>query len=236
MHDYAANDTDELEMKVGDVVLVITFDNPDEQVRTESYTWTETVSNWSDHCVSMCGRMTAGWWESSWRTGSRTRKTPQKEYSRKTSPRGCERDGADVIPAAFFLCLPSFRLCPSYTPPPPTLNCILTRTLAIGAELSRPSQKSCICKVCCTLLRADLAISMDFCRHLWISDPRSHGGVGSCCVVPKYKKGLTAHRCGPVTGYRSNHITIFYFSSCLSCNNKKKIFIEEQLCSSGLMA
>lgn len=32
MHDYAANDTDELEMKAGDVVLVVTFDNPDEQV------------------------------------------------------------------------------------------------------------------------------------------------------------------------------------------------------------
>lgn len=32
MHDYAANDTDELEMKAGDVVLVITFENPDEQV------------------------------------------------------------------------------------------------------------------------------------------------------------------------------------------------------------
>lgn len=32
MHDYAANDTDELEMKTGDVVLVITFENPDEQV------------------------------------------------------------------------------------------------------------------------------------------------------------------------------------------------------------
>ncbi|XP_034549042.1 myc box-dependent-interacting protein 1 isoform X5 [Notolabrus celidotus] len=31
MHDYAANDTDELEMGAGDVVLVITFDNPDEQ-------------------------------------------------------------------------------------------------------------------------------------------------------------------------------------------------------------
>lgn len=33
MHDYAANDTDELEMKAGDVVLVVTFDNSDEQVR-----------------------------------------------------------------------------------------------------------------------------------------------------------------------------------------------------------
>ncbi|XP_030613794.1 myc box-dependent-interacting protein 1 isoform X2 [Archocentrus centrarchus] len=31
MHDYAANDTDELEMKAGDVVLVVPFDNPDEQ-------------------------------------------------------------------------------------------------------------------------------------------------------------------------------------------------------------
>ncbi|XP_061548638.1 myc box-dependent-interacting protein 1 [Phycodurus eques] len=31
MHDYAANDTDELEMKADDVVLVTTFDNPDEQ-------------------------------------------------------------------------------------------------------------------------------------------------------------------------------------------------------------
>ncbi|KAG8000725.1 Myc box-dependent-interacting protein 1 [Nibea albiflora] len=31
MHDYAANDTDELEMKAGDVVLVIPFENPEEQ-------------------------------------------------------------------------------------------------------------------------------------------------------------------------------------------------------------
>ncbi|KAJ8252994.1 hypothetical protein GJAV_G00207980 [Gymnothorax javanicus] len=31
MHDYAANDTDELEMKAGEVVLVVTFDNPEEQ-------------------------------------------------------------------------------------------------------------------------------------------------------------------------------------------------------------
>lgn len=36
MHDYAANDTDELEMKAGDVVLVVPFDNPDEQVCTHS--------------------------------------------------------------------------------------------------------------------------------------------------------------------------------------------------------
>lgn len=32
MHDYAANDTDELEMKAGEVVLVISFENTDEQV------------------------------------------------------------------------------------------------------------------------------------------------------------------------------------------------------------
>uniref|UniRef100_A0A6Q2Z3R7 Myc box-dependent-interacting protein 1 n=1 Tax=Esox lucius TaxID=8010 RepID=A0A6Q2Z3R7_ESOLU len=31
MHDYAANDSDELEMKAGDIVLVVTFDNPEEQ-------------------------------------------------------------------------------------------------------------------------------------------------------------------------------------------------------------
>eukprot|EP00063_Salmo_salar_P046328 XP_014021163.1 PREDICTED: myc box-dependent-interacting protein 1 isoform X5 [Salmo salar] len=31
MHDYAANDSDELEMKAGDIVLVVAFDNPEEQ-------------------------------------------------------------------------------------------------------------------------------------------------------------------------------------------------------------
>lgn len=36
MHDYAPNDTDELEMKAGDVVLVVTFENPDEQVKHTS--------------------------------------------------------------------------------------------------------------------------------------------------------------------------------------------------------
>lgn len=34
MHDYAANDSDELEMKAGDVVLVVTYDNPEDQVST----------------------------------------------------------------------------------------------------------------------------------------------------------------------------------------------------------
>ncbi|KAI1899030.1 hypothetical protein AGOR_G00078480 [Albula goreensis] len=31
MHDYIANDADELEMKAGEIVLVVAFDNPDEQ-------------------------------------------------------------------------------------------------------------------------------------------------------------------------------------------------------------
>lgn len=45
MHDYAPNDTDELEMKAGDVVLVITFENPDEQVkRTSKHTHTDRPS------------------------------------------------------------------------------------------------------------------------------------------------------------------------------------------------
>lgn len=32
IHDYAATDGDELELKMGDVVLALAFDNPDEQV------------------------------------------------------------------------------------------------------------------------------------------------------------------------------------------------------------
>lgn len=32
MHDYTANDSDELEMKAGDVVLVVTYDNLEDQV------------------------------------------------------------------------------------------------------------------------------------------------------------------------------------------------------------
>jgi len=37
MHDYNANDSDELEMKAGDVVLVVSFENPEEQVRVVVY-------------------------------------------------------------------------------------------------------------------------------------------------------------------------------------------------------
>lgn len=36
MHDYIANDSDELEMKAGDVVLVVTYDNLEDQVSTPS--------------------------------------------------------------------------------------------------------------------------------------------------------------------------------------------------------
>lgn len=32
VHDYAATDGDELELKTGDVVLALSYDNPDEQV------------------------------------------------------------------------------------------------------------------------------------------------------------------------------------------------------------
>lgn len=37
MHDYTANDSDELEMKAGDVVLVVTYDNLDDQVSTQVF-------------------------------------------------------------------------------------------------------------------------------------------------------------------------------------------------------
>lgn len=32
VHEYTATDNDELELNIGDVVLVLAFDNPDEQV------------------------------------------------------------------------------------------------------------------------------------------------------------------------------------------------------------
>lgn len=58
MHDYAANDTDELEMKAGDVVLVIPFDNPEEQVYTHKNAQVSSVvSQWSIEfitCMFMC--------------------------------------------------------------------------------------------------------------------------------------------------------------------------------------
>lgn len=64
MHDYAANDTDELEMKAADVVLVITFDNPEEQVHTHKHTNTHVLlCHNNDTCLhsgACVFRMTAG--------------------------------------------------------------------------------------------------------------------------------------------------------------------------------
>lgn len=37
MHDYTATDSDELQLKAGDVVLVIPFENPEEQVSGEDW-------------------------------------------------------------------------------------------------------------------------------------------------------------------------------------------------------
>lgn len=53
MHDYAPNDTDELEMKAGDVVLVIPFENPDEQVKyTSKRTHGPTITSNNSHAFS----------------------------------------------------------------------------------------------------------------------------------------------------------------------------------------
>ena len=52
MHDYAANDTDELDMKASDVVLVITFDNPDEQVYTHTHTLRYVLWNYNELIIS----------------------------------------------------------------------------------------------------------------------------------------------------------------------------------------
>ena len=37
VHEYAATDGDELELKVGDSVLVLAFENPDEQVNNKHF-------------------------------------------------------------------------------------------------------------------------------------------------------------------------------------------------------
>ncbi|CAI5762708.1 box-dependent-interacting 1 isoform X4 [Podarcis lilfordi] len=47
MHDYAATDSDELQLKAGDVVLVIPFDNPDEQ--DEGWLMGVKESDWLQH-------------------------------------------------------------------------------------------------------------------------------------------------------------------------------------------
>lgn len=62
----------------------------------------------------------------------------------------------------FLFLLPIFPFLPWY--------CIFPRTLAIKAELSQPWMKSCISKVCYTVLKGDVGISVDFCQHLQITD------------------------------------------------------------------
>ncbi|XP_051762212.1 myc box-dependent-interacting protein 1 isoform X1 [Ctenopharyngodon idella] len=47
MHDYNANDSDELELKAGDVVLVVNFENPDEQ--DEGWLMGVKESDWIQH-------------------------------------------------------------------------------------------------------------------------------------------------------------------------------------------
>lgn len=73
-------------------------------------------------------------------------------------------------------CHSSFLLYVSLPPAPilPSLYLpwcyIFTRTLAIEAELSKPWRKSCNSKVCYTVLKVDLGISVDFCQYLLIAD------------------------------------------------------------------
>ncbi|XP_061465184.1 myc box-dependent-interacting protein 1 isoform X1 [Rhineura floridana] len=50
MHDYGATDSDELQLKAGDIVLVIPFDNPEEQVgRDEGWLMGVKESDWLQH-------------------------------------------------------------------------------------------------------------------------------------------------------------------------------------------
>ncbi|XP_009074615.1 PREDICTED: myc box-dependent-interacting protein 1-like [Acanthisitta chloris] len=47
MHDYTATDSDELQLKAGDVVLVIPFENPEEQ--DEGWLMGVKESDWIQH-------------------------------------------------------------------------------------------------------------------------------------------------------------------------------------------
>lgn len=42
MHDYGATDSDELDLKAGDIVLVLPFANPDEQVSHDTHAQTRS--------------------------------------------------------------------------------------------------------------------------------------------------------------------------------------------------
>ncbi len=57
IHDYAATDGDELELKMGDVVLVLAFDNPDEQViDMHSLSLSVYLFNVITHCNKHCNK------------------------------------------------------------------------------------------------------------------------------------------------------------------------------------
>lgn len=47
MHDYNANDCDELELKAGDVVLVVTFESQDDQVSIDHLASFKQLWRWS---------------------------------------------------------------------------------------------------------------------------------------------------------------------------------------------
>lgn len=45
MHDYSATDSDELDLKAGDIVLVLPFANPDEAVSHGTHAQTYTLTH-----------------------------------------------------------------------------------------------------------------------------------------------------------------------------------------------
>jgi hypothetical protein len=53
MHDYAATDGDELEMKAGDVVLVLAWENPDEQVSSQPHSTPTENYNTFSHVIGL---------------------------------------------------------------------------------------------------------------------------------------------------------------------------------------
>lgn len=53
MHDYAATDGDELEMKAGDVVLVLAWENPDEQVGSQPHSTPTENYNTFSHVIGL---------------------------------------------------------------------------------------------------------------------------------------------------------------------------------------
>lgn len=61
MHDYGATDSDELDLKAGDIVLVLPFVNPDDEVSHGTHVYTCIHTRTMTHCLFVCvRRMTAG--------------------------------------------------------------------------------------------------------------------------------------------------------------------------------